>query len=85
MIRSLARRRAARLALARGLVLALLLGAAWPAAVAAQTLRWDMPNEYPATSIHGEGDQFFARVLAGRGGPAGKDIFDPYRQQGGPR
>ena len=39
----------------------------WLASIAqAQPLRWDMPNEYPETSIHGEGDQFFARDLAGR-------------------
>jgi TRAP-type C4-dicarboxylate transport system substrate-binding protein len=41
---------------------------AWPLAVAAQSLRWDMPNEYPGTSIHGEGDQFFARALSERSG-----------------
>ena len=45
------------------LVAALLLAAA-PAA--AQTITWQMANEYPATSIHGEGDQFFARELAER-------------------
>ena len=45
------------------LVAALLLAAA-PAA--AQTITWQMANEYPATSIHGEGDQFFARELSER-------------------
>src|SRR6185436_6845220 len=55
-------RRAPTVVLAAALLIALSLGsAAW-----AQTLRWDMPNEYPETSIHGEGDQFFARELAGR-------------------
>ena len=46
-------------AVAAGLVLAAL-----PAA--AQTITWQMANEYPATSIHGEGDQFFARELSER-------------------
>lgn len=32
--------------------------------VAAQkTLQWDMPNEYPASSIQGEGDRFFAEKI----------------------
>jgi hypothetical protein len=44
---------------------ALILGAG-PAA--AQTITWQMANEYPATSIHGEGDQFFARELWERSG-----------------
>jgi TRAP-type transport system periplasmic protein len=43
-----------------------LLLAAWPAA--AQTIAWQMANEYPATSIHGEGDQFFAREVRERSG-----------------
>jgi TRAP-type C4-dicarboxylate transport system substrate-binding protein len=34
----------------------------------AQTITWQMANEYPATSIHGEGDQFFARELRERSG-----------------
>jgi TRAP-type transport system periplasmic protein len=55
-------RRAPTVVLAAALLIALsLASAAW-----AQTLRWDMPNEYPETSIHGEGDLFFARDLAGR-------------------
>jgi TRAP-type C4-dicarboxylate transport system substrate-binding protein len=29
-------------------------------AAAQQPITWVMPNEYPATSIHGEGDQYFA-------------------------
>jgi len=48
-------------AVAAGLVLAAL-----PAA--AQTITWQMANEYPATSIHGEGDQFFAREVRERSG-----------------
>lgn len=30
----------------------------------AQTITWEMPNEYPRTSIHGEGDVFFGDLLA---------------------
>ncbi|MBI3513409.1 MAG: hypothetical protein HY060_04995 [Proteobacteria bacterium] len=30
---------------------------------AAQTIAWEMPNEYPATSIHGEGDVFFGALV----------------------
>jgi len=48
------------------LVVAALLLAAPPAI--AQTIAWQMANEYPATSIHGEGDQFFARELRERSG-----------------
>jgi TRAP-type C4-dicarboxylate transport system substrate-binding protein len=29
----------------------------------AQTIKWDMPNEYPPSSIHGENDAFFSKVL----------------------
>lgn len=29
----------------------------------AQTYVWDMPNEYPATSVQGEGDRYFADLL----------------------
>jgi TRAP-type C4-dicarboxylate transport system substrate-binding protein len=32
-------------------------------AAAAQTITWDMPNEYPQTSIHGEGDLFFGNLV----------------------
>ncbi len=32
-------------------------------AVMADTVKWDMANEYNATSNHGEGDQFFAEKL----------------------
>jgi TRAP-type transport system periplasmic protein len=49
-----------------GAVIAALVFAASPAA--AQTITWQMANEYPATSIHGEGDQFFARELWQRSG-----------------
>jgi len=43
-----------------------------------------MPNEYPETSIHGEGDRFFARDLTGRFAvmrPAGQGILDRDRQK----
>ena len=59
-IRHLTRRRFASV-VGAGLVLAAL-------PVAAQTITWPMANEYPATSIHGEGDQFFARELRERSG-----------------
>ena len=45
---------------------AALVLAASPAA--AQTITWQMANEYPATSIHGEGDQSFAREVRERSG-----------------
>ena len=32
-------------------------------ATGAQTYVWDMPNEYPATSVQGEGDRHFAELL----------------------
>lgn len=31
--------------------------------VQAKTIKWDMPNEYPGTSIQGAGDQFFGEKL----------------------
>lgn len=31
---------------------------------AAETITWVMPNEYPPTSIHGEGDVFFGKLIA---------------------
>ena len=33
---------------------------------AAQTITWEMPNEYPQSSIHGEGDIFFGNLIAKR-------------------
>ena len=56
---------AVRRRLAWLVVVALVLGTG-PAA--AQTITWHMANEYPATSIHGEGDQFFGRALHERSG-----------------
>jgi TRAP-type C4-dicarboxylate transport system substrate-binding protein len=44
-----------------GLALCLVLGAS-PAL--AQTITWEMPNEYPQSSIHGEGDIFFGDLVA---------------------
>jgi TRAP-type C4-dicarboxylate transport system substrate-binding protein len=29
----------------------------------AQTITWEMPNEFPASSIHGEGDLFFGNLV----------------------
>jgi TRAP-type transport system periplasmic protein len=58
-------RRFASVALAALAIAAFVVGAA-PAV--AQTITWQMANEYPATSIHGEGDQFFARELRERSG-----------------
>lgn len=35
-------------------------------AASAQSHVWDMPNEYPATSVQGEGDRHFAALLKAR-------------------
>ena len=32
-------------------------------AISAKTYKWDMPNEYPGTSIQGAGDQYFSKTL----------------------
>jgi TRAP-type C4-dicarboxylate transport system substrate-binding protein len=40
----------------------------WGGPARAQAIAWQMANEYPATSIHGEGDQFFGRELRERSG-----------------
>lgn len=45
---------------------ALTLGGA-PLAQAGK-LNWDMPNEYPATSVQGEGDQYFSKLLHEKSG-----------------
>src|SRR5215831_17919944 len=42
----------------------------WAGPARAQAIAWQMANEYPATSIHGEGDQFFGRELRERSGGA---------------
>jgi TRAP-type C4-dicarboxylate transport system substrate-binding protein len=51
----------------RSLCLALCLlpsaAIATPPPVMAQTINWEMANEYPANSIHGEGDQFFGKLV----------------------
>lgn len=39
------------------------LFAASSMALHAKTYKWDMPNEYPGTSIQGTGDQFFSKKL----------------------
>lgn len=46
---------------ALGLSALLSMSAALP--VAAGPIVWDMPNEYPATSVQGEGDKYFAKML----------------------
>lgn len=50
------------------LALAVWFVAVAPGHVPAQTITWAMANEYPATSIQGEADQHFARVLLERSG-----------------
>ncbi len=47
-------------------LLAAALLAAWVLPAAAETLRWDMANEYPASSMQGEGDAVFAAELKER-------------------
>jgi len=48
-------------------------------AALAETYKWDMANEYPATSFHGENDIFFAKELA----QASKDQIQITNQFGG--
>ena len=50
------------------LALAVCIVAVVPGHAPAQTITWNMANEYPATSIQGEADQHFARVLRERSG-----------------
>ena len=50
------------------------LAVAAPLDVAAQTLRWDMPNEYPGAAGQVAVDEWTTRI-----GLAGKDILDRYR------
>jgi TRAP-type C4-dicarboxylate transport system substrate-binding protein len=52
------------------LALCLLPGVAiaTPPPIMAQTINWEMANEYPADSIHGEGDQFFGRLVREKSG-----------------
>ena len=52
----------------RPAVLALVLIVLSASLAQAQTVRWSMANEYPATSIQGEADARFARELAERSG-----------------
>jgi TRAP-type C4-dicarboxylate transport system substrate-binding protein len=52
----------------RPLALAIALALLAPAVTAAQTVRWSMANEYPATSIQGEADARFAREVGERSG-----------------
>lgn len=47
----------------KALSLSALLSMAAALPVAAAPIVWDMPNEYPATSVQGEGDKYFAKML----------------------
>lgn len=49
--------------IAKALSLSALLSIAAALPVAAASIVWDMPNEYPATSVQGEGDKYFAKML----------------------
>ncbi len=44
--------------------LILMMGACLIGSAHAQQYKWDMPNEYPGTSIQGEGDRHFSKLLA---------------------
>lgn len=43
--------------------LIMLMGACFLSTAHAQQYKWDMPNEYPGTSIQGEGDRHFSKLL----------------------
>ncbi len=43
----------------------------------AKTYKWDMANEYPPTSIHGENDQFFIKALEESAGGQIKITYHP--------
>jgi TRAP-type C4-dicarboxylate transport system substrate-binding protein len=49
-------------------MLALAMALALAAGAAEAQIKWDMPNEYQATSLHGQGDVVFARELKERSG-----------------
>ena len=61
-----------RLAIITLFCLALLTGTAM-----AQEFKWDMANEYPPTSIHGENDQFFIKTLEELAGGKIKITYHP--------
>ncbi|MDO5666373.1 MAG: TRAP transporter substrate-binding protein [Alcaligenaceae bacterium] len=44
--------------------LIMLMGVCFAGSVHAQQYKWDMPNEYPGTSIQGVGDRHFSKLLA---------------------
>jgi TRAP-type transport system periplasmic protein len=56
-------------------LVALLVGRAGTPAAEPSVARWVLANEYPPTSLPGEGDAFFARTVAER--VAGKLVIDP--------
>lgn len=45
--------------------------------VSAKTIKWDMANEYPPTSIHGENDKFFIKTLKEMAGDAIQITYHP--------
>jgi TRAP-type C4-dicarboxylate transport system substrate-binding protein len=56
-------------------LVALLVGHVSTPAAEPSVARWVLANEYPPTSLPGEGDAFFARTVADR--VAGKLVIDP--------
>src|SRR5437773_3400537 len=56
-------------------VVALVAAVAGPELIAQTPARWVLANEYPATSLPGEGDAFFAKAVADRVG--GRLVIEP--------
>ena len=56
-------------------LVAILVGHASTVAAQPSTARWALANEYPPTSLPGEGDAFFAKTVADR--VAGKLVIEP--------
>jgi TRAP-type C4-dicarboxylate transport system substrate-binding protein len=57
------------------LLIALAAGGAGPIAAQSSAIRWMLADEYPPTSLPGEGDAFFAKVVADR--VAGRLVIEP--------
>lgn len=57
------------------LLIALTAGGAGPIAAQSSATRWMLANEYPPTSLPGEGDAFFAKAVADR--VAGRLVVEP--------
>lgn len=51
-----------------GLVLVMVVLLTTSGVASSQALKWDMPNEYPPGSIHGENDAFFSKALKEKSG-----------------